>query len=73
MQEILERLLQVWASFRSLQGFSSRNRVFGSVSRHGAQAAGSCLVAIEFLVLCRDMVLRLQAVARSRHSIFMLQ
>ena len=54
MQDGLERLLQAWVSFRSLQEF---------------------LVAIEFLVLCRDrgslcrdMVLRLQAVSRSRHE-----
>ena len=45
-------LLQVWASFRSRQGFPGRNRVFGSVSRqgflvlrHGSQATSSCLVA----------------------------
>ena len=31
------------------------------------------LVATEFLVLCRDMVLRLQVVAWSRHSTFMSQ
>ena len=59
MQDGLERLLQVWVSFRSRQEF---------------------LVAIEFLVLCRDrgslcpdMVLRLQAVSRSRHSLSMSQ
>ena len=47
-----ERLLQVWASFRSQQGFPGRNRVSGPVSRrgfpvsrHGSQAVGSCLVA----------------------------
>ena len=47
-----ERLLQVWASFRSRQGFPSRDRVYGSVSRqgfpvsqHGSQATGGCLVA----------------------------
>ena len=47
-----ERLLQVWASFRLRQGFPSRDRISGLVSRegflvsrHGSQAAGSCLVA----------------------------
>ena len=30
-----ERLLQVWESFRSQQGFPGRDRVFGSVSRQG--------------------------------------
>ena len=48
MQETPGRLLHVWASFRSRQGYLSRNRVF--------------------LVLHRDMALRLDVVARSRHS-----
>ena len=59
MQDGLERLLQVWVSFRSRQEF---------------------LIAIEFLILCcdrsslcRNMVLRLQAVARSRYSLSMLR
>ena len=47
-----ERLLQVGASFRSRQGFPSRDRVSGPMSHRGS--------------LCRDMVLRLQAVAWSR-------
>ena len=57
VQDGLKRLLQVWVSFRSRQ---------------------EILVATEFLVLCRDrgslcrnMVLRLQTVARSRHSLSM--
>ena len=39
-----KRLLQVWAGFRSRQGFPGRDKVSGPVSRHGSQAAGSCLV-----------------------------
>ena len=33
MQEMPERLLQVWASFRSRQGFPGRDRFSGPVSR----------------------------------------
>ena len=57
MQDGPDRLLQVWVSFKSRQEF---------------------LVMTEFLVLCRDkgslcrdMVLRLQAVAKLRHSLSM--
>ena len=49
---MLERLLQVWASFRSGQGFLGRDRVSDPVSRqgfpmlrHGYQAADSCLIS----------------------------
>ena len=52
VQEILERLLHVWAGFRSRQGFPGRDRVVLVLSRD----RGS---------LCRDMVLRPHAVARS--------
>ena len=41
--------------------------MFGQVSSRDR----GFLVATEFLVLCRDMVLRLQIVAWSRHYIFM--
>ena len=51
-----ERLLHVWASFRSRQGFPSRDRIVLVLCRD----RGS---------LYRDMVLRLYAVARSRHSL----
>ena len=51
VQEMPERLLQVWVSFRSQQGFPDRDRVSGPmsrqgfpVSRHGSQAACRCLV-----------------------------
>ena len=52
---MLEWLLQVWVSFRSRQGFLGRDRVSGTVSRqgflmsrHGSQAAGSCLVTTSY-------------------------
>ena len=40
---MLEKVLKVWASFRSRQGFPGRDRVSGPVSQHGSEAAGSCL------------------------------
>ena len=49
---MLDKLFQVWVSFRLRQGFPGRDRVSSPmslqgflVSRHGSHAAGNCLVA----------------------------
>ena len=57
VQEMPGRLLHVLAGFRSRQGFPGRDRVLLVLHQDKGP-------------LCRDMALRLDAVARSRHSFF---
>ena len=55
VQEIPENLLRLWASFRSRQGFLSHDRVV-------------LVLCCDRGSLCRDLVLKLHAVARLQHS-----